>query len=170
MSTTTNTHAAGDRTPAQVYSLVFGATLLLVGIIGFFVNSSFDTGSGIEGDKLILVEVNGWHNVVHLLSGLVLLAAFRRRGPAKAVAIAFGVVYGIVAIIGLVDGNDVLGIIPINAPDSVLHIALAVLGIVAGLASRGTDDDVRRHGEGRLLTERDRPASRSGARSASARR
>jgi hypothetical protein len=146
-------------TPAQGYCLATGAVLLLVGVLGFLADASFDTGVStdtdrlgnadgqLQGDGFLGFEVNAWHNIVHLLSGLVLLAAFRRRGPAKAVAIGFGVVYGIVAIIGLIDGNDVLGIIPINGPDNVLHIALSVLGIVAGLLSRGdddrTDDDAR---------------------------
>ena len=58
-----------DKTPAQLYSLVFGAVLLLVGILGFIANSSFDTGSGVQGDNLIAFEVNGWHNLVHLASG-----------------------------------------------------------------------------------------------------
>jgi hypothetical protein len=33
-------------------------------------------------------------------------------------------------------GDNVLGIIPVNAADNVLHLAIAALGIVAGLASR----------------------------------
>jgi hypothetical protein len=35
-----------------------------------------------------------------------------------------------------VDGNDVLGLIPVNAADNVLHLLIAALGIAAGLASR----------------------------------
>jgi Domain of unknown function (DUF4383) len=141
-------------TPAQGYCLTAGLVLLLAGILGFLADSSFDTSSTVDvdrvgnangqlqGDGFLGFEVNGWHNVVHLLSGLVLLAAFARRRPAKTVALLFGVVYGIVAIIGLIDGNDVLGLIPINAADSVLHLALAALGIVAGAISRGDDDRV----------------------------
>jgi hypothetical protein len=33
------------RTPAQLYSLLFGLTLLAVGILGFIADSSFDTGA-----------------------------------------------------------------------------------------------------------------------------
>jgi hypothetical protein len=138
-------------TPAQWYCLLAGAGLLLAGIFGFIADASFDTGAtadtdrvgnadgALQGDGFLGFEVNGWHNIVHILSGLVLLAAFRRRGPAKTTAIAFGAVYALVAIIGLVDGNDVLGIIPVNAADNVLHIALAALGVLSGLMSRGTD-------------------------------
>ena len=167
-------------TPAQGYCLAAGALLLLGGILGFLADASFDTSTSdgdragnadgqLQGDGFLGFEVNGWHNVVHLLSGLVLLAAFRRRGPAKAVALAFGVVYGIVTIIGLIDGNDVLGIIPVNAADNVLHIVLSVLGIVAGLASRGDDDHDHARRDERLRAERD-PAPDTQHRSTKSRR
>ena len=116
-------------------------SLLLAGILGFLADSAFDTGSDIDGDKLLgIFEVNGIHNLVHLASGLVLLAASPKRASARAVAIAFGVVYGIVTIIGLIDGKTVLGLIPVNPADNVLHIALSLLGIITGLMSRGSDD------------------------------
>ena len=45
-----------------------------------------------------------------------------------------------VALIGLIDGSDVLGVIPVNGADNVLHIALSALGILTALMSRGDDD------------------------------
>ena len=135
------------RTPAQWYCLLAGAALLLAGIFGFIADATFDTGAtgtdndggnaggGLQGDSFLGFEVNGWHNVIHLLSGLVLLAAFSKRKPAKTVALAFGIVYGLVTIIGLIDGNDVLGLIPVNPADNVLHLALSLVGILAALAS-----------------------------------
>jgi hypothetical protein len=138
---TTNDRTDRRRTPAQWYCLLAGASLLLAGILGFFVDSSFDTGDGLQGgDLLSIFEVNGIHNLVHIASGLLLLAASPKRASAKTVAIAFGVVYGIVTIIGLIDGEDVLGLIPVNSADNVLHIALSALGLIAGFMSRGSDD------------------------------
>jgi len=131
---------AARRTPAQLYCLVAGLSLLAAGVLGFVADASFDTGDGIQGSDLIVFEVNGIHNLVHIASGLVLLAAFARRGAAKTVALAFGLVYGLVTIIGLIDGEDVLGLIPVNAPDNVLHILLSALGIVTALISRGDHD------------------------------
>jgi hypothetical protein len=120
--------------------------LLLVGILGFFVDSTFDTGGALDGDSLVGFEVNGWHNLVHIASGLFLLAMSPRRASARAGAIGFGVVYGIVAIIGLVDGNDVISLIPVNPADNVLHIVIALAGIAAGLVSKGTYDAVKDRG------------------------
>jgi hypothetical protein len=125
-----------DRTPAQLYALVFGATLLLVGIVGFIADSSFDTGSNVQGSDLIVFEVNGWHNIVHILSGLAGLALWRNPRTARMYALGFGVVYLLVTIWGFVDGNSVLAVIPVDTADNLLHLAIAALGILAGLASR----------------------------------
>jgi hypothetical protein len=128
------------RTPAQWYCLLAGAALLLAGIFGFLADAGFGVGevpSGtVDGGSFLGFEVNGWHNLVHLASGLVLLAAANTRPSAKAIALGFGLVYGLVAIIGLIDGSDVIGLIPVNGADNILHVALAALGIVAGLISK----------------------------------
>ena len=132
----------GDKTPAQWLAYLGGAVLVLVGIIGFIADSSFNTGSGIDGDKLLgIFEVNGIHNIVHVASGLLLLAVAPKRATARYGVLAFGAVYAIVTLIGLIDGDDVLGLIPVNPADNVLHIALTVAALVAGAVS--SDDDRR---------------------------
>ena len=143
----THDHVDHDkRTPAQWYSLVFGGTLLLVGLIGFLANASFVTGKKLEDDPLLgLFDVNGWHNVVHIASGAVLLAFAKKRATAKVAALLFGVVYGLVTILGFVDGSDVLAIIPTNDADNFLHLAISALAIVAGLSSSGDDRAIDRH-------------------------
>jgi hypothetical protein len=138
------------RTPAQWYCLLAGLSLLLAGVFGFISDSSFDTGDGVQGDMFLGFEVNAIHNLIHLASGLLLLAASPKRASARAVALAFGLVYGLVATIGLIDGADVLGLIPINSADNLLHIALAALGILTGLISR--DDD---RGRGSTVLDRE---------------
>jgi hypothetical protein len=111
-----------------------GATLVLVGLLGFIAESAFETGSGVQGDDLIIFEVNGWHNVVHLASGLFLLALMGRHDTARIAALSFGAIYGVVTIIGLIDGEDVIGWFPVNGADNVLHILLTVAAFAAGLA------------------------------------
>ena len=134
------------RTPAQWYCLTFGGTLLLVGLIGFFANASFVTGKELEDDPLLgIFDVNGWHNVVHLASGAVLLAFAAKRATARTAALLFGVVYGLVTVIGFIDGTDVLAIIPTNGADNVLHLVISALAIVAGLVSSGDDRAIDRH-------------------------
>ena len=140
---TTRTDAGstrGDKTPAQLFAYLTGAVLILVGIIGFLADSSFNTGSGIDGDKLLgIFEINGIHNLVHIGSGLLLLAVAPKRATARTGVIAFGLVYGLVTLIGLIDGETVLGLLPVNPADNVLHIALTAAALVAGFASSGAD-------------------------------
>ena len=132
------------RTPAQWFSYIFGAVLVLVGLLGFLVDSTFDTGQPLDGDDLFgLFEINGIHNVVHILSGLFLLALAGKRKTAKTGALAFGVIYGIVTLIGLIDGKDVLSLFPVNPYDNVLHIALTVAAIGSALVSKANDEDGR---------------------------
>ena len=123
------------RTPAQLYALLFGATLLLVGALGFVVDSSFEFGDGIQGDDLVVFEVNGTHNLVHIASGLLGLALAGTAAGARTYALGFGFVYLLVAIIGFIDGSNVLGLIPVDTADNFLHLAIALTGIAAGFAS-----------------------------------
>jgi hypothetical protein len=124
-------------TPASLYAGLIGGVLAVTGIIGFFYSSSF--GSPGEVDAVIGVfDVNAWHNLVHLLSGALGVLAFMS-GPraSRTYALAFGAVYVVVAIWGFAigAGESILGFIPVNQEDNVLHIVLGVLGIGAGLTS-----------------------------------
>ena len=123
--------------PARLYALVVGATLVVAGIIGFLYNASFAVGSAVERDAVFgLLDVNGWHNVVHIATGALGLAL--ARSAARAYALGLGAVYVLVFVLGLVvgDGGALLGLIPINTPDNVLHLLLGVTGVGAGLATR----------------------------------
>ena len=124
-----------NRTPAQWYALLFGATLLIVGILGFISDSSFGSGDDVQGSDFIIFEVNGWHNIVHILSGLLGLALWRRADTARLYALGFGATYLVVTIWGFITGDQVLWLMPVDAADNVLHLAIAVAGIIAGLAS-----------------------------------
>ncbi len=125
------------KTLAQVYALVLGGVLVLVGILGFLVEPSFGIGDSAERGTLILFDINGWHNVVHLLSGIVGIAMAGTAAKARLFAIGYGVVYVLVTILGFIvgDGGLLLSIIPINTADNLLHLVIAVSGIAVGLAS-----------------------------------
>jgi hypothetical protein len=132
-----------DSTPAQLYSTVFGAVLLVVGIVGFFVNAQFGTGSKPPGENLILFKVNGWHNIVHIASGVAGLALARTPAGARLFALGFGTVYAIVTLYGLVAGSNVLGILALNGADNVLHLVIAAAGLAAYAASRARAPEPR---------------------------
>jgi hypothetical protein len=123
------------RTPAQLYALLFGVVLLAVGIAGFAADGTFGTGSDVNGSDLIVFETNGWHNIVHILSGIVGLALWRTAAGARLYALGFGTVYLAVAVWGFATGDQVLWLVPVDAADNVLHLAIAATGLLAGLAS-----------------------------------
>lgn len=139
-------------TYAQLYAGIAGLVLLVVGIAGFFVDSSFDTGSTVQGDTLLGFEVNGWHNLVHVASGVLGLAAATRPAPARTFALAFGAAYAVVFIWGLAD-DTVLWSVPVNGADHVLHALLAGLGLAAGLLTRDVPE-AELEVEGRGATRR----------------
>jgi hypothetical protein len=125
-----------DRTPAQIYALVFGAVLLIAGIIGFFYSAAFGSPGDVDGVFGVL-DVNGWHNVVHILSGVVGLAVAGSYSNARLYALGFGAIYIVVAILGFIygDGDSIFDLIPINTEDNVLHALIGVAGIGAGMAT-----------------------------------
>jgi hypothetical protein len=132
----------GDRSPAQLFALVIGVTLVAAGILGFFYNASFGTGDGTERDALLgILDVNAWHNLVHLASGVIALAVAGSYAGARIFALAFGAVYLVVTALGFIagDGEEILNIIPVNTEDSILHALFAIAGFGAGLATAARD-------------------------------
>lgn len=132
-------------TPARLYAGVIGAVLLAAGLIGFFYSASFGSPGDVDAVFDIL-DVNAWHNLIHVASGALGLLAFGAGARAsRTYALAFGAVYIVVAIWGFIigGGESILGFIPINDEDNVLHTILGVLGIGAGLASRDVEPTTR---------------------------
>jgi hypothetical protein len=125
---------ATGRTVAQAYCLLAGLVLLAAGVAGFFSDATFGNAHD-GGGELLGFEVNGWHNLVHIASGLFLLAVRGEAPRARAGALAFGVLYAVVAVWGFITGDGVLGIVAIDQADNWLHVALAALAIGTALAS-----------------------------------
>src|ERR671933_2843860 len=106
-------------TPAKLYCGVVGAVLVIAGIIGFFYNAHFGSGTDVYGNDTSvkvfgILAVNGWHNVVHLATGALGLLAVGYF--ARQYALLLGVVYIAVAIWGFIigSGDSILSVVPIN--------------------------------------------------------
>ena len=136
-------------TPARLYCTLVGAVLVIAGIIGFFYSSSFDTGAAEVAantdDVFGILGVNGWHNVVHIALGLLALAVAGSPYGARMYCLGIGLVYVLLAIWGWVDGDGILlGLIPVNDEDNVLHLILGLVGLAAGAATPAAAADDRR--------------------------
>jgi hypothetical protein len=103
---------------------LLGIALLLAGIVGFFVDGT-----------LLVFEVDAVHNIVHIVTGLVALVAAGTYSYARLFLIVFGIVYGLVAILGFMSG-DVLGLFSVNMEDNYLHGAISLLCLATGFGSR----------------------------------
>ena len=129
-----------DRSPAQVYALVIGLALVAVGILGFFYSASFSAGDGTERDTVLgILDVNGWHNVVHIATGALGLLVASSYDASRAYALGFGAVYLLVALLGFLagDGEEIFDLIPVNTEDNVLHLLIGIAGVGAGLVTPG---------------------------------
>jgi hypothetical protein len=120
--------------PAQVWARLIGWALVLAGIVGFFYSSAF--GSPGETKAVLgVLDVNGFHNLFHIASGLLGIALARSFASARAYCILLAAAYTVVAIWGFIlgDGGAILSIIPVNTEDNVLHAFIAVTSLVVGL-------------------------------------
>jgi len=120
--------------PARLYATLVGAALVVTGIVGFFYSASFGS-PGEVGDALGIFAVNAWSNVLYILTGALglLVAGYASRKY----SLALGVFYVALAFWGfsLGSGESILGFLPINTADNVLHLILGLLGIGAALAT-----------------------------------
>src|SRR4051812_45326207 len=106
-----------DRTVTQWFCMLAGALLLVRGTTVLLGNPSFGTPG------------EGWHAIFHLVAGLLLLPASLNARLARPAVAAFALVYGLVAIWGIVDGHDAFGVIPIDTRDNVIHSVYVALAL-----------------------------------------
>jgi hypothetical protein len=120
--------------PAKLYATLVGAALTIAGISGFFYSASFGSPGSID-DAFGILAINGWHNVVHLVTGLLGLVAAGY--AAREYALGLGLAYVVIAIWGFAigSGDAILGIVPVNTEDNILHLILGLTGLAAGSAT-----------------------------------
>jgi hypothetical protein len=115
-------------------AMLFGIVFIVVGCLGFV------PAVAPGGMLLGLFHVNPAHNAVHLLSGIVALAcAFSGVAASRLYFKIFGVVYALVAVLGLVQGDTLLlGLIANNMHDVWLHFLIAAAALYLGFAYKET--------------------------------
>jgi hypothetical protein len=146
MTTTTDrARTARTSTTADTASGIFGWTFIAVGVLGFIPGVTTQYGAlewiGPDSEALLLglFEVSILHNLVHLLLGVLGLAA-AAGGWARSYLVGGGLAYAALAIYGfLIEKDSAADFVPLNTADDWLHVVLAVAMILAGLAlGRGT--------------------------------
>ena len=130
-------------TPNRILALVLGIVFTLVGILGFFATSTMAPG------YLFGFGVDVIHNIIHLVIGLVgLAAALTANGVwSRRYNQVFGIIYFVLGIAGLIPALHfgmmgdmrLLGITFVNGADNVLHLVVGIVMIAVGFFVRGTD-------------------------------
>lgn len=105
---------------------LLGLAFIALGVAGFF-----------TGSPLLVFEVDTFHNVVHLVSGLIGIYCARSGYPmARAYLMLFGLIYAAIAVIGFIQGNTILGMMPVNMEDNLLHAGIAAACLLVGFGSK----------------------------------
>ena len=123
------------------FALVVGIIYLIIGIAGFipglvqgqdYPDLAIDAGSGA---LLGLFPVNVVHHLVHLLVGVLGIAAYRAFDSARLYARGLAIVYGVLAVMGLISAvnlHTMFGLTPLFSHDVWLHAGTAVIAAYFG--------------------------------------
>jgi hypothetical protein len=133
---------------AKTVATLLGVVFLLVGLAGFF------------APNLLGTHLRTTHNILHRVSGVVSLyfGLAASQSAAKAFCLVFGLVYGALGVLGFLLGQQatvsmagmggaqqdadsrlwtvIPGQLVLGTMDHLLHIALGVLYLLAGLLTR----------------------------------
>ncbi len=138
VSNAAGTRSAGRELP-QLLALGFGAVYVVVGLLGFLVTGFSGFAEPNTNEHLLGFELNPFHNVGHLLTGMTGLLLGRTLAGARAYGwvlvvshiglLAFGLLYA--------NQNTALNFFSFNVPDNVLHVGVILVGLVIALLPAG---------------------------------
>lgn len=134
-----------DRPPIQNAAPLVGMAFLVIGILGFIpgITSNYDelkfAGHNSDAQLLGIFDTSVLQNTVYLLFGIVGIALARTMEGARTYLVGGGLVYLVLFVYGAIwHGETGSNWIPVNWADNVLHLALGVGMVAAGiLLSRG---------------------------------
>ena len=107
---------------AKTFAMLVGWVLVVVGILNFFHTPVFD------------VNLLPAHGVVHIVAGL--LGIWAAKEHARGYAMWVGIVGLVLAAIGFLITQDVLGLVNLPTWISVVHVVLGIWGLWTYMASK----------------------------------
>lgn len=117
----------------RTVALVYGVVFLVVGVLGFI------PGITVGGEYLLgIFGVNALHNVIHLLFGVLGIAA-ALTGWSRPYLQGVGVIYLLLVVLGFIPGlyvghDMLLDLVHINLADNLLHLALGGVAAYFGFS------------------------------------
>jgi len=129
---------------AQKFALAVGITYTIIGVLGFIpalvsypavlgdAVKQYGT-AGATGYLFGLLPVNGSLNVIHVVTGLVSLAASIALDSSRFISGQIGIYYTLFAVLGMIPfANTFFGLFPIFGAEVVLQGLTGLLGIYYG--------------------------------------
>lgn len=111
----------------RMIAILFGIAFIFAGIAGFM--PSFTPNDLLFGYFM----VNTMHNVIHLVSGVIAIMAATSVYYTRLFFKVFGIVYGLVAIVGFIRSD--LFIMHVNTADNFLHLGIAIVALYLGFVA-----------------------------------
>ena len=122
--------------PNRLTAIIVGAVYLLLGGGGFAVTMGIGFLAVPGGLLLGVLEVNGLHNVVHIVLGAALLLAGVAGAPAaKTVNGVVGAACLVLGLVGLFIVGTPYNVLAINGADNVLHFGTSVVLLAVSLGA-----------------------------------
>lgn len=124
----------------KTYAIAVGVLLIVLGLLGFIDNPL--VGDATAASHPIFVT-GAAHNMLHLVTGaLAIYIAFGLLGDQQVLGVTgLGLIYVAIVLLTLINGT-LFGVLayPVNLPDQVLHVGLAVVSLGIGLTARTQGD------------------------------
>jgi uncharacterized membrane protein len=117
---------------SQIFAVVAGVVLSVLGVASLIVNADFSTGSSLAAKDLVFFDVNGWSGVLYLVTGLGMLLAAVDAVRARTIAMLGGGLYLVLTVWSMID-DSILGLLPVNDPMAMVYAAIAVIGLATAL-------------------------------------
>ncbi|MDQ4072175.1 MAG: DUF4383 domain-containing protein [Actinomycetota bacterium] len=133
---------------ARIFALLLGLGYVAVGVIGFAA-TGFSGFVANTDDALIGLDLNVFHNIVHIAIGAGLLVASRLPNVAvtQGILIRVGLFYVVAALLGFIDYLQIISIDGNLAADNFLHLLSGAAAVVFGLIGVRQSEQARQAAE-----------------------
>jgi uncharacterized protein DUF4383 len=124
----------GPRTIDQMYSVLLGLVVLVLGILGFFLTGFTNFTEMTDHAVFGIFQTNGFHNLVYIIFGLLWILGAFALTPAgnQGMNIAVGGALLLVAVLGFLGYLSLLSIPAGVNGDNLLHLAVALASLIVG--------------------------------------
>jgi len=127
----------GNSSLAAKVGVAFGAFYVALGVIGFGVTGFAGALTGEQGDAILGISINQFHNIVHFGIGALLIVLSLQKNSGAVMGV--GLFYVTAFVIGVMNSDNltVIGMRGEGDPANFFHLLSGVTLLVVGLLATG---------------------------------